>query len=153
MPARQRRTLLAAFKSDHAAWVKEREAELTQPDGWTSLIGLHWINGTQQTVGGAEANDIRLRIGPDKLGKVEQRDGALFFIAEPGVDVTIDGKSLQGEVPLKPEGPGGGTKLGYDGGKGQITVIDRSGKLALRGTSCELTGSTELQRAGCLYAG
>ncbi len=122
----------SAFKSDHAAWVKEREAELTQPDGWTSLIGLHWINGTQQTVGRAEANDIRLRIGPDKLGKVEQRDGALFFIAEAGADVTADGKSLQGEVRLKPEGPGGGTKLGYDGGKGQITVIDRSGKLALR---------------------
>lgn len=122
----------SAFKSDHAAWVKAREAELTQPDGWTSLIGLHWINGTQQTVGGAEANDIRLRIGPDKLGKVEQRDGALFFIAEAGADVTVDGKSLQGEVQLKPEGPRGGTKLGYDGGKGQITVIDRSGKLALR---------------------
>src|SRR5687767_14905834 len=67
----------SAFKSDHAAWVKEREAELTQPDGWTSVIGLHWINGTQQTVGGAEANDIRLRIGPDKLGKVKLRDGAL----------------------------------------------------------------------------
>ena len=120
------------FKSKHAAWVKEREAELTQPDGWTSLIGLHWVTGQQQSVGGAEASDIRLRIGPDKLGKVEERDGSLFFSAEPGAAVTLDGKPLQGEAQLKPEGRAGGTKLGYDGGKGQITVIERKGKLALR---------------------
>jgi uncharacterized protein (DUF1684 family) len=120
------------FKSKHAAWVKEREAELTQPDGWTSLIGLHWVNGQQQTIGGGEANDIRLRIGPDKLGKLEQRDGALFFTAEAGAGVTLEGQPLQGEVQVKPEGRGGGTKLGYDAGKGQITIIDRSGKLALR---------------------
>ncbi|MEJ0086870.1 MAG: DUF1684 domain-containing protein [Pseudomonadota bacterium] len=120
------------FKSQHAAWVKEREAELTQPDGWTSLIGLHWVEGKQQTVGGAEGSGIRLRIAPDKLGKVEQRDGALFFTAEPGAGVTVDGKPLQDEVQLTPEGRAGGTKLGYDGGKGQITVIDRKGKLALR---------------------
>lgn len=120
------------FKSKHAAWVKEREAELTQPDGWTSLIGLHWVEGKQQSVGSASGSDIRLRIAPDRLGKVEERDGSLFWSAEPGAGVTLDGKPLEGEVQLKPEGRGGGTKLGYDGGKGQITVIDRKGKLALR---------------------
>ena len=125
-------TEVADFERQHAAWVKEREAELTQPDGWTSLIGLHWIDGKQQTVGSASDSSIRLRIGPDKLGKVEERDGSLFFNAEPGAGVTLDGKPLQGQVQLKPEGRGGGTKVGYDGGKGQITVIDRKGKLALR---------------------
>ncbi len=83
-------------------------------------------------MGGGEGNDIRLRIGPDKLGKVELRDGALFFSAVAGAGVTLDGKPLQGKVQLQPEGKGGGTKLGYDGGKGQITVIDRKGRLALR---------------------
>ncbi len=121
----------ADFKGNHAAWVKEREAELTQPDGWTSLIGLHWVSG-KQSVGSAAGNDIRLRIGPDQLGKVELRDGSVFLSAEAGAGVTLDGKPLQGEVQLQPEGKGGGTKLHYDGGKGQITVIDRKGKLALR---------------------
>ena len=120
------------FQSSHASWVKEREAELTQPDGWTSLIGLHWLNDSPQTVGADSSSDIRLRIAPDRLGKIQQRDGALYFSAEAGAGVTLEGKSLQGEVQLKPEGRGGGTKLAYDGGKGQITVIDRSGKLALR---------------------
>ncbi|MFT3792745.1 MAG: DUF1684 domain-containing protein [Rudaea sp.] len=120
------------FKSQHAQWVKEREAELTRPDGWTSLIGLHWVDGKQASVGGGEGNDIRLLIAPDKLGKVEQHDGALFFSAADGAKVTADGKPLQGTVQLKPEGKDGDTKLGYDGGKGQITVIDRQGRLALR---------------------
>lgn len=122
----------ADFQSQHAQWVKKREAELTQPDGWTSLIGLHWVDGKQESVGGGEGNDIRLLIAPDKLGKVEQRDGALFFSAVDGAKLTVDGKPLQGTVQLKPEGKDGGTKLGYDDGKGQITVIDRQGRLALR---------------------
>lgn len=125
-------TEVAAFESEHSAWVKEREAELTQPDGWTSLIGLHWVEGGPKTVGHAEGNDIRLLIGPDKVGRVEPRDGSLFFTADPSAGVTVDGKPLTGELQLKPEGKAGGTKLVYDGGKGQITVIDRSGKLALR---------------------
>ena len=120
------------FQSQHAQWVKKREAELTQPDGWTSLIGLHWVDGKQDSVGSGEGNDIRLLIAPDKLGKVEQHDGALFFSAVDGAKVTVDGKPLQGTVQLKPEGKDGGTKLGYDDGKGQITVIDRQGRLALR---------------------
>jgi hypothetical protein len=120
------------FERQHAAWVKEREAELTQPDGWTSLIGLHWVEGRQQSVGGAAGSGIRLRIAPDKLGKVEQRDGSLYFSADPGAGVTLDGNPLQGEVRLIPEGRGGGTKLSYDGGKGQVTVIDRNDRLALR---------------------
>jgi uncharacterized protein len=120
------------FENDHAAWVKEREAELTQPDGWTSLIGLHWLEGAHQTVGAAAGNDIQLRIGPGKLGTIAQRDGLVFFTADAGSGATLDGKAIAGEAPLKPEGRGGGTKLGYDGGKGQITVIDRKGKLALR---------------------
>lgn len=122
----------ATFASEHSAWVKARETELTQPDGWTSLIGLHWIEGGLKTVGRAEGNDIRLLIGPAKLGQVIPRDDSLFFIAEPGSGVTIDGKPALGEVQLKPEGKGGDTKLAYDDGNGQITVIDRSGKLALR---------------------
>ena len=120
------------FQSEHSAWVKAREAELTQPDGWTSLIGLHWVEGGPKTVGGGKSNDIHLLIGPDKLGKVEPRDGSLYFTAALGAGVTLDGKPVPSEVPLTPEGKGRATILVYDGGKGQITVIDRKGKLGLR---------------------
>jgi len=122
----------AAFQSGHAAWVKGRETALTRPDGWTSLIGLHWISGTRQSVGAAEGDDIRLKIGPGHLGAVEQREAGLFFIPAAGADVSLEGRPLQGELRLESEGRVGVTKLQYDAGKGQITLIERGGKPALR---------------------
>jgi uncharacterized protein (DUF1684 family) len=123
---------VTSFASAHAAWVKEREAELTQPDGWTSLIGLHWLDAGPQRVGSADGNEVRLRIGPATLGTVEERGGATYFTPTSGADVTLDGAPLRGEVRLEPEGRVGGTKLTYDDGKGRITVIERSGRRALR---------------------
>jgi len=122
----------AGFQAEHARWVRERSAELAKPDGWISLIGLHWIGAGKQTVGGGEENAIRLAIAPDRLGQVEQRTDGVYFQPARGVPLTIDGKPLQGEVRLTPEGAGGGTRLAYDQGKGQITVIKRGERLALR---------------------
>ncbi|TWR17823.1 hypothetical protein FQJ95_23245, partial [Xanthomonas vasicola] len=32
------------FLADTAAWREERLKELRAPDGWTSLVGLHWLS-------------------------------------------------------------------------------------------------------------
>lgn len=120
------------FKSEHAEWVHERAADLGKPDGWTSLIGLHWIAAGTQSVGGAEGNAIRLAIAPDRLAELEQRADGLYVRPVDGALITADGKPVQGEVRLEPEGKGGGTKLSYDEGKGQITAIKRGQRLALR---------------------
>lgn len=123
---------VADFQGEHAAWVEQRAEELSKPDGWTSLIGLHWAGTEKQSVGGGEKNAIRLAIAPERLGEVEQRADGLYFTAAEGVAVTADGQPLQGAVLLKPEGRGGGTRLAYDAGKGQITAIKRGDRLALR---------------------
>ncbi|WP_102946789.1 DUF1684 domain-containing protein [Stenotrophomonas sp. VV52] len=121
-----------AFQREHAAWVRERAADLGKPDGWISLIGLHWIEPGTHSVGGGEENAIHLAIAPDRLGQVEQRADGLYFQPTEGVPITADGTPLRGELKLTPEGAGGGTKLEYDGGKGQITAIKRGQRLALR---------------------
>lgn len=123
---------VADFQGEHAAWVKQRAEELSKPDGWTSLIGLHWVEAKKQSVGGGEGNAIRLAIAPERLGEVEQRADGLYFTATAGVTITVDGQPVQGAVLLKPEGKGVGTKLAYDAGKGQITAIKRGDRLALR---------------------
>lgn len=120
------------FRGEHAAWVKGRAEDLHKPDGWTSLIGLHWIGAGKQSVGSGPGNAIRLSIAPDRLGELEQRADGLYFTPAADARVTVDGKPLAGEVRLNPEGQGGGTKLGYDQGKGQITAIKRGQRLALR---------------------
>ena len=122
----------AAFATEHAEWVRERAADLGRPDGWTSLIGLHWIEAGRRSVGGGEGNAIHLSIAPDRLGQVEQRADGLYFQPAEGVPITVDGKPLLHEVRLDTEGAGGGTRLAYDHGKGQITAIKRGERLALR---------------------
>ena len=123
---------VATFQSDHAQWVQARSDDLGRPDGWTSLIGLHWVETGRQSVGSAGANDIRLAIGPDTLGQVELRGGVLYFRAAADAGISVDGKPLQGEIELKPEGRGSGTQLVYDGGKGRISAVERAERLALR---------------------
>ena len=121
-----------SFQRGHAEWVQQRAAELGKPDGWVSLIGLHWIEPGNQRVGAGKDNAIRLAIGPDRLGQLDQRADGLYFTPAEGARITADGKPLKGEVRLVPEGKGEGTKLGYDQGKGQITAIKRGQRLALR---------------------
>ena len=122
----------ADFRGEHAAWVQGRATDLRKSDGWTSLIGLHWIEPGKQSVGGGQGNTIHLTIAPDRLGQLEQRADGLYFTPAGEGLVTVDGKPLTGEVRLNPEGQGGGTRLGYDQGKGQITAIKRGQRLALR---------------------
>lgn len=120
------------FAAEHAAWVQQRAADLSRPDGWISLTGLHWIEAKKQSMGGSESADIRLAIAPDHLAEVERRGDELYFKPAQGALITVDGSPVQGEVRLNPQGPGGGTTLAYDQGKGQITAIRRGPRLALR---------------------
>lgn len=122
----------AAFRAEHAQWLAQRESALSAPDGWLSLIGLHWVEPGVHSVGSGEGSAIRLAIGPAQLGQVERRGDTVYFTAAAGADVSLDGQPVQGEIPLQPENRNGTTKLRYDGGKGQITVIGRGDKFALR---------------------
>lgn len=122
----------AAFQAEHAQWFKQREEALSTPDGWLSLIGLHWLEPGTHSIGSAEDNAIVLAIGPAQLGQIERRADGVFFTANANADVTLDGHPLSASTALQPENRDGTTKLKYDGGKGQITVIGRGEKLALR---------------------
>lgn len=121
-----------AFAAEHARFVQEREETLRRPDGWPSLVGLHWVEEGVHSVGADAGNGIRLAIGPARLGTVERRGDGLVFRAAEGVRIHVDGRPLAGPVALEPEGRGGGTQVVYDDGKGRITAIGRGGQLALR---------------------
>lgn len=121
-----------AFQAEHAQWLAQRESALSAPDGWLSLIGLHWVEPGVHSVGSDAANAIALAIGPARLGRVERRGDAVHFIADASAGITLDGQPVHGEIVLQPENREGTTKLRYDDGRGQITVIGRGDKLALR---------------------
>ncbi|MFN3702653.1 DUF1684 domain-containing protein [Thermomonas sp.] len=120
----------AEFAASEQAWRDQRRAELTRPDGWTSLVGLHWLDPGTHRVGSAADNGIRLLLGPAHLGVFSVRDGKARFVADAAV--TVDGAPSKGGTLRSDADAGGPSVIAFDDGKGLATVIARGGRLALR---------------------
>ena len=71
------------------AWVERRTAEMKAPDSWLALIGLHWLDEGQTTIGSAPDNDIVLpaKAAPH-VGRVILEGGVVLFVAEADAAVT-----------------------------------------------------------------
>ncbi len=125
----------AAFEQDITKWRNERVEHLRKPDGWLSLVGLHWVEPGVHQVGKADANDIQLRTGPAKLGTLSLKDGKATLKPNPAAGVTIDGKPVSGEVALRSDATNddkGPTIVSFNKGTANFQVIERSGRYALR---------------------
>ena len=121
----------AAFAHAQDTWRATRVADITKPDGWASLVGLHWLDAGAHRVGSDGDNGIRLAMGPDHLGVFSVRDNRVGFV--PDAMVTVDGEPQIGATALRIDTDAAGpSKLVFDGGKGLATVIERGGRLALR---------------------
>jgi uncharacterized protein (DUF1684 family) len=122
-----------AFQHEEDAWRTQRRDTLLKPDGWTSLVGLHWIDPGAHYVGSAAGNGIQLSMGPAHLGMLDLRDGGFRFVPDKSAALTLDGKPLAGAAALRTDADQAGPSvIGFDGGKGNATVIERSGRYALR---------------------
>ena len=94
--------LEAETSSELAQWRAKRLQRLTAPDGWLTLIGLHWLKPGMQGVGADQGNAIVLAKGPPLLGEViwEEATGQVTFRAEPGIEVRVDGNLIAAPVVL-----------------------------------------------------
>ena len=112
-------------------WRAKRTIDLSRPDGWTSLVGLHWLDPGTHRVGSDADNGIRLAMGPKHLGIITVRGKQVSFV--PDTAVAIDGKPQRGATALRIDSdPGGPSTIAFDEGKGVAAVIERGGRLALR---------------------
>lgn len=131
--ARQAAAAANAFAAEQQAWREERRASLLKPDGWSSLIGLHWIEPGSHYVGSDADNGIRIEIGPEHLGLLHRKGDVMRFVPESNVAVSLDGKPLTGATTLKVDtDQGGPSTIGFDEGNGIATVIKRGDRYALR---------------------
>ena len=122
-----------AFTATQKGWRDERAATLTQPDGWTSLVGLHWLDPGEHYVGADADNGIRLAAGPEHMGMFSRKGDRIRFVPEKGAVLTLDGQPLAGAVTMLADADANGpSKLGFDDGKGSLTVIRRGDRYALR---------------------
>ena len=120
--------------AEQLAWQKARVDSLTAADGWTSLIALYRVDLKSHFIGSSGGTGMRLAFGPPRLGLLQQSGGGYWFTPERGVAVTLDGNPVQGRVRLYTDAddqPTPGT-IGFDDGKGAITLIKRGGVTFLR---------------------
>ena len=78
----------------------KREERLKKPDGWLTLIGLHFLKVGENTLGTASDNSIVLAKGPAHFGAVIMRpDGRCAITLDPK-DRLPGQQAYQGVVPL-----------------------------------------------------
>ena len=111
-------------------WRTQRVARLTTPDGWLSLIGLHFLKDGDNSVGSAKDNDVVLAKGPAHFGKVSlATDGRVNVELSASAEAKIDGKpALAGELRWR----SGSRPSVVATGTVSFFVIERGGKKALR---------------------
>lgn len=108
----------------------KRVSRLTAADGWLTLIGLHFLQAGENTVGSGADNQIVLASGPAHFGIAKlAADGKVTFTASPDSGAPVDG-SATGAVELKLGGDGKPTLV--TAGTVSFFVIERGGRMALR---------------------
>ncbi|KRG68926.1 hypothetical protein ABB29_10690 [Pseudoxanthomonas dokdonensis] len=132
-----------AFVAGNTAWRTQRQQDLLQPDGWTSLVGLHWLELKAHYIGSGAASGIRLAVGPAKLGMVSQQGDAVYFTPEPGLALTYNGEPLTGRVEFMDDHQATPGVIGFDDGKGKMTLIQRGGRHALRVKHADAASRTQ----------
>jgi len=138
------------FAQTQQAWRDARRARLASPDGWTSLIGLHWIDPGPHYFGTAATNGIRLVMGPAHFGMIERKGDAILLTPDRSAALTLDGEPLLRPATLKSDADEtGASVLGFDEGKGIATVLKRGDRYALRVKHAD--ADTRLRFAGVDY--
>ena len=110
-----------AHRARVEAWRAARDARLRDPDGWLTLVGLHWLEPGENRFGAAVDNDLVIR-GAD----VPDRAGSLVLDGEQ-VTLRRDGRP---DEPLAPDVSGEPTML--DLGSLRMHVIRRGDRFGLR---------------------
>ncbi len=125
-----------AYEKEIADWRADRIQRLEKPDGWLSLVGMHWVEPGSTRVGSNPKFTTRLAVGPNDLGMLTlAKDGTLTFRPERNADISIDGKPAAGPVRLVSDidaGDGSPTVVGFNKGDASFIAIKRGGKVALR---------------------
>jgi uncharacterized protein (DUF1684 family) len=120
---------------EHAAhvetWHRDRDERLRSPDGWLTLVGLHWLDEGDNHFGAHPANEIVLHaqgIHP-REGTLHLEDGEVRLVPHADAGLLHDGEPA-GEMRLVADTDGDPTILEL--GSLRMHLIRRGERLALR---------------------
>jgi uncharacterized protein (DUF1684 family) len=119
-----------AYTQEIMTWRTQRVQQLTKPDGWLTLIGLHFLQAGENSVGTAPDNAVVLAKGPAHLGTmILAKDGRVRAVFNPGIEVQVEGQAAL-SADLRDDSHSKPTMVSV--GTVSIFVINRDGKKALR---------------------
>jgi uncharacterized protein (DUF1684 family) len=109
----------ASPQTDWQAWRAQREAELASPDGWLTLVGLHWLEAGEHRIGSDPDCEPQLAAGPAYWGRLRiEENSALWQPADS------ESRTLRTDVHGQPDQVRQGTV--------SFVLIERDGRIALR---------------------
>lgn len=118
------------YTQEIETWRSQRVQQLTKPDGWLSLIGLHFLKPGENSVGTAPDNAIVLAKGPAHLGTFTVApNGMVKGAFNPGIEVLVGGHPVL-SADLRDDQRGKATVVSV--GTVSLYVIERDGRKALR---------------------
>lgn len=123
-----------AASADHEqeiqAWRNARIAKLTAPDGWLTLIGLHFLREGDNTIGRDQSNDIVVPKGPSRLGTARLGGDGRVLLSVASPEARVDGEPRERAELRIGEGSTLPTLVTVD--SLTLFIIDRGGRKALR---------------------
>jgi uncharacterized protein len=135
-PSQEDPTVVAArdaYEKEIKDYRNARLERLKAPNGWLSLVGLHWLDFGTTRVGSGDDNGTKLSVGPKRIGMLTlTKTGQVTLQLERGIDVTVDGQPAKGGVKLISDADGEPSVVGFNKGDANFTVIKRVDRYALR---------------------
>ncbi len=121
-------------RTETEQWRSERLGRLRDPNGWLTLVGLHWLEPGWQRIGSDTGNDLQLAVGPGHLGRIGLVDGVVRFQPDAKSGAIIEGASGAPDDPqgvvLLPDSAKQPSVVKF--GDANFVVIERSGRFGLR---------------------
>lgn len=118
------------YQASIEKWHAARVERLRKPDGWLSLIGLHWLEPGRNSLGSGEDNDIVLAKGPEHLGSIVwNEDGTVSIELAADNGAEIEGSDAR-NANLLDDSHEEPTVVAFDGAS--FYLISRGDKKGLR---------------------
>lgn len=116
------------------AWRAQMDASLRADDGWLALAGLFWLDEGANTFGSGADCDLVFPEGtcPVLLGTFHRTGDEVRMELATGVEAAVDGRPVEGSVPLRHDDGGPGTPEIVTVGRLSFHVLVRGPRVGIR---------------------
>lgn len=121
-----------AYVQSILEWREKRAESLTRPDGWTSLVALHWLEEGENSFGSGPENALVLPAGStaERAGIFDYDGTTVSVKLDDGVEGAIGDAAVTEQLLAPDTAPGGPDQLEI--GRLTFSVIERGGRHGIR---------------------